>query len=341
MIMSCELCKNENDVVVPCFRGTRPTFFGKEWETCNKCHSGCLVSVWIQVVPNTKKEVFPKDILWAFHVLDHHWLLGSPWFSSHLTSDLSSPDLNSPKHIILIFSQHILWFLSTFLEITRLAHEWIEEIRTGCFLNTQQPLWCVLGTEIMKQVCVNVGPWTLHCWTVAHWKEKYCVSARVISTLQCDTTALLCKFSHCMVLCMAVKLLHMICISTHFLVSEFQTEKRCVALVSTLWKEGHGVCGSRMGKTKNRMSGHHNWNADCCMTLLNMLEPTCRKSQLKTMWIQWFGESSIRNFSTHTTCSKCKAYTHKIPWKTGVLSVAPALMEHESFSFWHRHVVYS
>jgi len=55
-----------------------------------------------------RRKSFPKEILWGFHVLDHSWLLGSPRLSSRLTSDLSSPALNSPKHTILKFSLHIL-----------------------------------------------------------------------------------------------------------------------------------------------------------------------------------------------------------------------------------------
>jgi hypothetical protein len=158
-------------------------FSGEQRETRNKSHSGCLVSVWIQVLPNTKKEVLPKDILWGFHVLDHHWLQGSPWFPNHLTSKRSSPDLNSQKHIIWNSSWHVLWFLSACLEIMRLVHKWIEEGHTGCFSDTQHKLWCVMWTERMKQVCVSVDPLTVQSWTVTQWKEKYCVGVMVISAL--------------------------------------------------------------------------------------------------------------------------------------------------------------
>ena len=58
--MSCELHKNGSDAVVLCFRGTRPAFSRKERETCNKSHLGYLVSVWSQVLPNTKKKVFSQ-----------------------------------------------------------------------------------------------------------------------------------------------------------------------------------------------------------------------------------------------------------------------------------------
>jgi len=60
IIMSYELHKNGSDVAVPCFRGTTPAFSGKEWEMCNKAHSGYLVSVWSPVLPNTKKEDFSQ-----------------------------------------------------------------------------------------------------------------------------------------------------------------------------------------------------------------------------------------------------------------------------------------
>lgn len=53
IIMSYELDKNGSDAAVPCFR--------REWETCNKSHSGYLVSVWSQVLPNTNKEVFSQQ----------------------------------------------------------------------------------------------------------------------------------------------------------------------------------------------------------------------------------------------------------------------------------------
>lgn len=48
-----------------------------------------------------------------------------------------------------------------------LRHEWLEGVHTVCFWNTQHPLWCVLWTERMKQVCkyasfdtllLNCGP---------------------------------------------------------------------------------------------------------------------------------------------------------------------------------------
>jgi hypothetical protein len=93
-----------------------------------------------------------------------------------------------------------------------LRHEWLEGVHTGCFWNTQRPLWCVLWTERMKQVC-KCASFDICCWIVAHWKEKYCVSAwsylpctgpttrashnmlkRELLSMQCDVTVFLCKF---------------------------------------------------------------------------------------------------------------------------------------------------
>lgn len=189
---------------------------------------------------------------------------------------------------------------------------------------------------------------TLCCWIVAVWKEKYCVSAwsylpctgpatrpspvmlrYELLSMQCDVQVLLYKIVHSVVcICgngwyahyVQLCIWQWICctwsVSVH---NPWSVNSRhFVTLVSTLGKEGNCVFGSRMMTTKHRMCGHQSWKADCCMILLNILQPTYRESQVKNMlWINGWVISPQLSSLPIPPAASARPMNIKLPWKSG------------------------